>query len=87
MIHVLIEGSVQGVGYRQFVKSRANKLNIRGWVKNLPDRRVEAMFLGSQEKLDLMIEQCRKGPFLAEVESLEIKEIPDQTFDSFEIIK
>ncbi len=87
MIHVFITGSVQGVGFRQFVKSRANKLNIKGWVKNLPDRRVESMFLGSAENLELMIENCRKGPFLAQVKELEIEDLPDQEFEFFEIIK
>lgn len=87
MVHVLVEGFVQGVGFRQFIKSRANKLNIKGWVKNLPDRRVEAVFVGNQENLDLIVEECRKGPFLAEVKGIEVKEIPDQEFDTFEIIK
>lgn len=87
MIHVLIEGSVQGVGFRQFVKSKAYKLDIKGWVKNLPDRRVEAMFVGSVQSLDLMIENCRKGPFLADVKKLELEELPDGEFDDFQIIK
>ncbi|MBP9716336.1 MAG: acylphosphatase [Candidatus Levybacteria bacterium] len=87
MIHVFISGSVQGVGFRQFVKSKANKLNVKGWVKNLPDRRVEAMLLGSAENLELLIDYCRKGPFLAQVKDLEIEHMPDQEFETFEIIK
>ncbi len=87
MIHVLIEGSVQGVGFRQFVKSKANKLNIKGWVKNLPDRRVEAIFVGSKQNLDLMIENCRKGPFLAQVKNIETEELPDQDLEDFQIVK
>ncbi len=87
MIHVLISGSVQGVGFRQFVKYQANKLNIRGWVKNLPDRRVEAMFAGSKESLKEMIDLCRKGPFLAEVKDVKIEELPDEKFEEFQIIK
>lgn len=87
MVHVLIEGSVQGVGFRQFVKSNASKLSIKGWVKNLPDRNVEAVFVGDEESLQIMIEKCRKGPFLAEVKNIEIEEIPDEKFDSFEIIR
>ena len=94
MIHVLIEGSVQGVGFRQFVRSQANKLDIKGWVKNLPaspaggpDRRVEAMFAGNRESLELMINYCREGPFLAQVKDLEIRELPDEVFESFEIVR
>ncbi len=87
MIHVLITGSVQGVGFRQFVKSQANKLNIKGWVKNLPDRRVEAVFAGNQENLDLIVKECKKGPFLAEVKDINIEVMLDQEFEDFEIIK
>lgn len=93
MVHVFITGSVQGVGFRQFIKSKANRLNVKGWVKNLPasrqggpDRRVEAMFLGSVENLELMINNCRKGPFLAQVSSLTVEEIPDVEFDDFKIL-
>jgi acylphosphatase len=72
MLHVLISGSVQGVGYRYFVKSKARELGLRGFVKNLPDGRVEAVFAGKKEKLNMMIKFLKKGPFLAEVDNLEI---------------
>lgn len=87
MIHVLITGSVQGIGFRQFVKSQANKLDIKGWVKNLPDRRVEVILQGRTEDVDKMILLCRKGPFLAEVKDIKIEIMPDQEFEAFEIIK
>lgn len=94
MVHVLILGSVQGVGFRQFIKYNAKKLNLKGWVKNLPassadgpDSQVEAVFAGDQADIKIMIEFSRKGPFLAEVKKVEVDEIPDQNFDSFEIIK
>lgn len=87
MVHVFISGYVQGIGFRQYLRSQANKLNIKGWVKNSPDSRVEAIFTGESESLQKMLEICKKGPFLAEVKSLEIEELPDQKFDSFDIIK
>lgn len=86
MVHIYISGFVQGIGFRQFIKSNADKLNIKGWVKNLPDGRVEAMFAGSRENIEKMIEISRKGPFLAEVKSLETEKLPDQKFENFEII-
>ncbi len=86
-VHVYISGNVQGIGFRQFVKSNANKLGIRGWVKNLPDSRVEAMFAGDQLNIKTMVEFCREGPFLAEVDDIEVEKLPDQEFDSFDIIK
>ncbi len=94
IVHVYISGNVQGIGFRQFVKSHANKLGIKGWVKNLPasrqggpDGRVEAILQGRTQDIDKIILLCRKGPFLAEVKGLEIEELPDQKFDSFDIIK
>ena len=87
MVHVFISGYVQGIRFRQFIKSQANKLNIKGWVKNLPDGSVEAILQGRAQDIDKIILLCRKGPFLAEVKSLETEEMPDQKFDSFDIIK
>lgn len=87
MLHVIISGYVQGIGFRHFVKSKAKSLNIKGWVKNLPDGRVEGVFVGDHVNVEKMVAMCRKGPFLAEVKGLEVKEIPDQKFESFEIMR
>ncbi len=71
-VHLLISGFVQKVGYRQFVKKEAINLGLVGWVKNLPDRRVEVQAVGLKENLQELISRCKKGPFLAKVR--EIKE-------------
>lgn len=86
--HVYISGFVQGVGYRQFVKKNAKKLGINGWVKNLPDGRVEAIFQGAKEGIEKMIEFCKKGPFLSEVEEVQVEweESEKGTFKTFEVI-
>ncbi len=86
-VHVYISGFVQGIGFRQFVKSKANSLNVKGWVKNLPDGRVEAVFAGDRSNIGKMVELCRKGSFLAEVRDLKIEDLPDKNFESFDIIK
>lgn len=72
MVHVYVSGFVQGIGFRQFVKYKARKLGLNGWVRNLSDSRVEAVFDGSRENLEKIIEICKKGPFLSEVEKVEI---------------
>ena len=72
MVHVFISGRVQGIGFRQFIKSKANRLNLRGWVRNLPDGRVEGMFAGERKNIDEVLDYCRKGPFLAEVRKIEV---------------
>lgn len=87
IVHVYISGNVQGIGFRQFIKHKAQELNIKGWVKNLPDGRVEVMLAGDQANIKKMLEFCRKGPFLAEVKRLKTEELPDQKFESFDIIK
>ena len=71
--HVLIHGFVQGVGFRQSVKKEARKLGLTGWVKNLPDGRVEAVFSGPKDKIEEAVNFCRKGPFLSEVRHVEVE--------------
>lgn len=59
---------------------------LSGWVKNLPDGRVEAIFVGSKEKIEEMISLCKKGPFLAEVENVEVFwEEQEEKLEGFEI--
>ncbi len=70
--HIFISGFVQGVGYRQFVKHNAKKRSILGWVRNLPDGRVEAVLQGAKENIETLITSCRKGPFLSEVDTVEV---------------
>lgn len=87
-VHLFISGFVQGVGFRQFVTYNAKKMGVSGWVKNLPDGRVEALLQGSRESLEPMIRRLKKGPFIAKVEYVDVRweEIED-TFEVFEIIK
>ena len=70
-LHVEIEGRVQGVGFRFATHDRAVGLGRRGWVRNLPDGRVEAEFEGRRELLDHMLEWCRVGPRMARVTHVE----------------
>jgi acylphosphatase len=86
--HVFMSGFVNGEGYRRFVKSHAVKLDLTGWVRNLPDDRVEAVLQGRIENINKMILLCRKGPFLSEVKdiSTEWEENTNEKFSSFEIL-
>jgi acylphosphatase len=70
--HVLVSGKVQGVFFRSSTKDKAEELGISGWVRNLPDGRVEAVFEGEKEDVDKMVEWCRKGPEYAKVTGVEI---------------
>lgn len=83
---IFISGFVQGVNFRQFVKRNALQLGLTGFVKNLPDNRVEATFQGSKEQIEKIIAICEKGPFLSEVKDVEvIWEEVNRQFESFEI--
>jgi acylphosphatase len=72
-VHVVISGHVQGVGFRQFLKSNAKKLGVLGWVKNTEDGKVEAVFSADKETLEKMIVVCRRGPFMAEVKDIQVR--------------
>jgi acylphosphatase len=60
--HVFVSGKVQGVGYRYATVDTATHLGVNGWVRNLSDRRVEAVFEGKQEIVEEMIRWCHQGP-------------------------
>ena len=59
--HVFVTGKVQGVGFRWSASSRASELGLTGWVRNLPDRRVELCFQGEQGAVNEMEDWCRTG--------------------------
>lgn len=70
--HLRVYGFVQGVGYRKFVRKEALSLGLNGWVRNLPDNTVEIGVTGDEEKIKKLIEECKKGPFLSEVETIDV---------------
>jgi acylphosphatase len=69
---VIVRGRVQGVFFRAETRDRAASLELGGWVRNNSDGTVEAEFEGERERVESMIDWCRKGPALAEVEHLEV---------------
>ena len=62
MVHVVIRGRVQGVGYRAWAEYEARERGIAGWVRNRRDGSVEALFAGAEGDVAAMIEACRHGP-------------------------
>ncbi len=70
--HLFIKGRVQGVFYRAFTRNVAAKLCLNGWVKNLYDGGVEAVFEGDRELIEQAIEHCRIGPPGAYVDDIEV---------------
>ncbi|MCS7119869.1 MAG: acylphosphatase [Candidatus Bathyarchaeota archaeon] len=85
-VHVFISGRVQGVFFRHEIRKRATSLNLTGWVRNLPDGRVEAIFEGEREAVEEILEFCRRGPPGALVRNVETRwEEPKCEFSSFQI--
>ena len=69
--HVFISGYVQGVNFRVYTRQQARLLGLWGWVRNMPDGRVEAVFEGERALVDRMLEWCHRGPPSASVEGVE----------------
>ncbi len=86
-VRVYLEGTVQGVFFRNFVKEEAEKLDLRGFVRNLEDGRIEIFLEGDGVSVDNMIEICRKGPKHAQIRHLDIKPEKFQDFKQFKILQ
>ena len=69
---VVIRGRVQGVFFRAETRDRARSLGLRGWVRNVPDGTVEAVFEGERERIESLLVWCRRGPALADVDDVEV---------------
>ena len=86
--HIIIEGLVQGVGFRFFTKTSAEKLKLTGWVRNLADGRVEAFIQGESMALDQMVEHLRRGPQRGRGEKLMNRKIGLQdNVNDFQIVE
>ena len=70
--HVFVSGRVQGIFFRNETQDEALRRNISGWVRNLPDGRVEAIFEGEKDRVDSLIEFFRRGPPGARVTGVDV---------------
>jgi acylphosphatase len=71
--HVYVSGEVQGVFFRDSTREKAQQLGLSGWVKNLPDGRVEALFEGPSQEVREMVRWCEQGPPHAAVDNVEVE--------------
>jgi acylphosphatase len=85
-VHVFVSGRVQGVFFRSETKHRAENYGVKGWVRNLPDGRVEAVFEGEEESVKALVEFCKHGPAGAKVTRVDLAwEEPAGTLEGFKI--
>ena len=84
--HVFISGRVQGVFYRSNTRKQALDMGLTGWVRNLADGRVEAVFEGEESDIQQIIEWCHSGPKYASVDRVEVYwEEPTGEFQTFSL--
>ena len=86
-LHVWVEGRVQGVFFRDTTRRKASELGLRGWVRNMSDGRVEAMFVGSAEACEKALDFVGVGPPGAVVRRVESRweDVPQRELSGFEI--
>jgi acylphosphatase len=83
--HVYVTGRVQGVYYRASTRERAREVGVDGWVRNLADGRVEAVFEGSAEAVGSMVEWCHEGSARARVDDVDVEYEDPEGLDGFEV--
>ena len=86
-LHIIVSGKVQGVYFRVSCVDIAQKIGIGGWVRNLPDSRVEIMASGSFSKMDEFLKWSYQGPVGARVDNVDIEEKSFQAFEKFAILR
>jgi len=86
-IHIIITGTVTGVGFRWWLKMEAEKKNIHGFVKNRAEDEVEALLLGHEKDVEDVVRLCRRGPPSSKVENIKIEDYQQEYFKkSFDIL-
>lgn len=83
-MHVWVSGRVQGVCFRDSTSEEAEYYGVKGWVRNLPDGRVEAVFSGEKAAVGKLVDFVKQGPALARVTEVECREErPGEEFEEF----
>jgi acylphosphatase len=85
-VRVYINGIVQNVFFRGFIKENAERYNVKGFVRNLEDGRVEIFLEGDSENVNKMIALCKQGPKHSQIKKVEIKEERFQDFKTFKVL-
>ncbi|MBN1219142.1 MAG: acylphosphatase [Anaerolineae bacterium] len=84
--HVFVSGRVQGVSFRWYTQRKAQELGVTGWVRNLWDGQVEAIFEGNEKAVDNAVKWCHIGPPSAQVDNVDVTyETPSGEFSGFRI--
>jgi acylphosphatase len=85
--HVRVTGAVQGVFFRAWTKEQADKLGVRGWVRNCPDGSVEAHVEGDEADVQQLIQRFGDGPPSAEVSNVDVQDVEPENFHHFAVAR
>jgi acylphosphatase len=85
-VRLYIDGAVQGIFFRAFVKENAERFNVKGFVRNLEDGRVETFLEGDNNSVNKMIELCKKGQKHSQIRNVEMKPERFQGFRVFKVL-
>lgn len=83
--HVYVSGTVQGVFYRATTRDEARDRGVDGWVRNLDDGRVEAVFEGPESAVQALVEWCHTGSSAADVTAVDVTHEDPEGLDGFRI--
>ena len=86
-LRVYITGTVQGMIYRNYLLDAGLRIGVRGFVRNMEDGRVEVLIEGRDDKVKEMLEVCKKDTNQTKIRGVEVKEIGNQSFEGFKILK
>jgi acylphosphatase len=86
-LKIHMAGTVQGVMFRKYLEEQANKIGVRGFVRNMDDGRVEVVAEGIDERVLAMLDICKKGTVHAVVRNVEVSEIKNQGFEGFRALR
>lgn len=84
-VHVFVTGDVQGKGFSEAIKAKADEQSVVGWVKDLSDGRIEAVIEGPRDEVYRVVGLCRAGPNGAKVDSVQVDREPAKYDKSFKI--
>ncbi len=85
-VRLYVDGTVQGIFFRAFIKENAERYDVKGFVRNLEDGRVEIFLEGNTDNVNKMIELSKKGPRHSQIKRVEVKLERFQDFKSFKIL-
>ena len=86
-LKLFVSGIVQGVFFRKSIENEAKKLELKGFVRNLDDGRVEIVVEGKDENVNEMVKICKQGPSHSEIKDVVTEEIRNQSFKEFKVFK